>query len=96
MLHPYVIKETPNTVLSNFTQKVVSNTTHHLKLIAFIQIIIKRYCTGREQATSDFLEELSSLCTYLDPLGFRGVLGNLHQKMKKVLISGTLSRGTCN
>ena len=51
---------------------------------------------AREQATSDFLEELSSICTYLDPLGFRGVLGNLHQKMKKVFISGTLSRGTCN
>ena len=59
-------------------------------------MIIKRYCTAREQATSDFLEELCSIYTYLDPLGFWDVLENLHQKMKKVLISGTLSRGTCN
>ena len=50
---------------------------------------------AREQATSDFLEELSTNCTYLDPLGFWGVLGNLYQQMKKVLISGTLSRDTC-
>ena len=42
---------------------------------------------AREQAT---------ICTYLDPLGFWGVLRNLHQNMKKVLISDTLSRGTCN
>ena len=59
-------------------------------------MIIKRYCTAREQATSDFLEELSSTCTYLDPLGLWVVLGNLHQKMKNVLISGALSRGACN
>ena len=59
-------------------------------------MIIKRYCKAREKATSGFLEELSSICTYLNPLGLWGVLGNLHQKMKKVLISGTLSRGTCN
>ena len=40
-----------------------------------------------------FMEELNSICTYLDPLGLWGVLGNLHQKMKNVLISGALSRG---
>ena len=85
-----VCKETPNTVLLNFTQNAVSNTTNHLKLIPFIHVIITRYCTAREQATSDFLEELSSICTYLDPLSLWSALGNLHQKMKNVLISGAL------
>ena len=36
-------------------KNVVSNTTNHLKVIPFVQMIIKRHCRAREQATSLFL-----------------------------------------
>ena len=51
-------------VLLNFTEHIVSNTTNNLKLIPFLQMIIKKHCMAREQATSDFFSLKDQICTY--------------------------------